>query len=68
MVPNVTVDVKVRFIGPNEFYYEHRLLPVAPEEEPIDSEQEDSEPDLFFVVPSRSNGPHPYGGRFYKSA
>lgn len=68
LVPNITVDVKVRFVGPNEFYFEQRLLPIDSKEEPVVSGQENSEPDLHFVVPSRSNGPHPHGSRFYKSA
>ena len=66
-MPNITVDAKVRLIGPNEFYYEQTLLPVESEHEPADSEDETPEPDLHFVIPSRSSGPHPHSGTFYKS-
>lgn len=64
-MPNITVDVQVRFVGPHEFFYEQRLLPVVAEEGATDSKEETREPDLRFVIPSRSNGPHPHGQRFY---
>lgn len=67
-MPNITVDVKVRLVGPNEFYYEQRLLPVESDHNPKDSEDEGPEPDLHFTIPSRSSGPHPHSGRFYKPA
>ena len=67
-MPNITVDVKVRLVGPNEFYYEQRLLPVESDHKPKDSEDEAPEPDLYFTIPSRSSGPHPHSRRFYKPA
>lgn len=68
IMPNITVDVKVRFVGPNEFYYEQRLLPVESDHELASSEDETPGPDLRFVIPSRSNGPYPHSGRFYQPA
>ena len=67
-MPNITVDIKVRFVGPNQFHYEQRLLPVESENDPANSEDETPEPDLHFVIPSRSSGPHPRSERFYKPA
>lgn len=65
-MPNITVDVKVRLVGPNEFYYEQRLLPAESEQGTAESDDETPEPDLRFVIPSRSSGPYPRSGKFYE--
>ena len=66
-MPNVTVDVKVRLVGPNEARYERRLLPVDAQREPADEKDPGEESKLYFVVPSRTSGPHPNNAQIYGS-
>lgn len=54
-MPEITVDIRIRVVRPNEAHYDLRLLPIQPDSQREDSEDNSSLPKLRYTVPSRTN-------------
>ena len=50
-MPEVTVDINVRLVGPNEARYQFRLHPRQPDK----PEGAEDDSNLYYVIPSRTN-------------
>ena len=50
-MPEVTVDINVRIVGPNEVRYKFRLL----WEQPSKSDDSEDDSGFYYIMPSRTN-------------
>ena len=54
-MPEVTVNIRMRVIRQNEAHYDLRLLPIRPDSQREEPEDNSSLPKLRYMVPSRTN-------------